>query len=240
MVIALMLMVRPLAVAVSAWGSDLMRRERVYIAAIAPRGVVAVALAAFAGEAFGEELRGPELTALVFLTVALTVGVQSSYAAPLARWLEVRAMRALVAGAGTVARRVGAQLAAGGFDVVLVDPDGAAVAEARAARLEAELGDASDVGLVAQLGANEAALAVAATNSDQANLLFCQYVLAENPEASVFARVAQDGAIEAFCCSGVHAIDEHGAVAEAMMALIGQPVLHDALAPDGRERLMAE
>ena len=130
-VLGLMLVVRPLAVAVSARGSDLMRRERMYIAAIAPRGVVAIALAAFAGEALGEELRGPELTALVFLTVALTVGVQSTYAAPLARWLEVRAMRALVAGAGSISRRVGAQLAAGGFDVVLVDPGGDAVAEAR-------------------------------------------------------------------------------------------------------------
>ena len=239
-VLGLMLVVRPLAVAVSARGSDLMRREQMYIAAIAPRGVVAIALAAFAGEALGEELRGPELTALVFLTVALTVGVPSTYAAPLARWLEVRAMRALVAGAGSISRRVGAQLAAGGFDVVLVDPDGDAVAEARGEGLRAELGDASDVGLMEQLGAKETTLAVAATDSDQANLLFCQYVLAENPEASVFSRVAQGGALEAFRRSGIHAVDEHDAVAEAMMAVIGQPVRHDALAPHGRERLMAE
>ena len=95
-VLALMVLVRPLAVAVSSLGSDLSRRERAYIAATAPRGVVAVALATFAGEALGEELGGPELAALVFLTVALTIGVPSTYAAPPARRLEVHAMRALV------------------------------------------------------------------------------------------------------------------------------------------------
>jgi NhaP-type Na+/H+ or K+/H+ antiporter len=239
-VLGLMLLVRPLAVGVSSLGSDLLRRERIYIAAIAPRGVVAVALAAFAGEALGDELGGPELTALVFLTVVITIGVQSSYAAPLARLLEVRSMRARVAGAGTIARRVGAQLSAGGFDVVLVDPDGDAVAEARGEGMRAELGDASDLGLMEQLGAKEATLAVAATDSDETNLLFSQYVLAENPEASVFARVAQGGAVEAFRRSGIHTIDEHDAVADAMMTVIGQPVLHDALAPGGHDRLMLQ
>ena len=73
--LALMVLVRPLVVAVCSLGSDLSRRERAYIVAIAPRGVVAVALATFAGEALGEELGGPELAPLVFLTVALTIGV---------------------------------------------------------------------------------------------------------------------------------------------------------------------
>ena len=239
-VLALMAVVRPAAAALCALGSDLTRRERAYVAAIAPRGVVAVALAAFAGEALGAELRGPQLTALVFLTVALTIGVQSTYAAPLARRLEVRAMLALVAGAGAVARRVAAQLDAGGFEVVLVDGDAAALAAARDAGLRAEDGDASDARLLERLGAAEAALAVAATDSDETNLLFSQCVLAANPAASVFARVAQGGAIEAFRRAGVHAVDERGAVAEAMMATIGQPVIHDALAPGGHDRLMVE
>lgn len=239
-VFGLMALVRPAAVALCALGSDLTRRERAYVAAIAPRGVVAVALAAFAGEALGDGLRGPQLTALVFLTVALTIGVQSTYAAPLARRLEVRAMLALVAGAGAVARRVAAQLDAGGFEVVLVDGDADALAAARAAGLRAEDGDASDARLLERLGAPEAALAVAATDSDETNLLFGQCVLAANPAASVFARVAQGGAIEAFQRAGVHAVDERGAVAEAMMATIGQPVIHDALAPGGHDRLMVE
>ena len=239
-VLGLMVLVRPFAVWLSSIGSDLRTRERVYIAAIAPRGVVAVVLAAFAGEALGEDLLGPELTALVFLTVAITVGVQSSYAAPLARLLGVRSMRAMIAGAGTVSRRIGAQLGAGGFDVVLIDPDEQVVARARSEGLTAEVGDASDVELIRRLGADDASLAVGASTSDEANLLFCQYVLSANPEAPAFARVEQVGAIEAFRRSGIATVGTDEAVAEAMMAVIGQPVLQDALSPGGDERLTVE
>ena len=238
-VVGLMVLVRPFAVWLCALGSDLRPRERLYIAAIAPRGVVAVALAAFAGESLGDELLGPELTALVFLTVAITVGVQSSYAALLARLLGVRAMPALIAGSGTVSRRIGAQLVASGFDVVLVDPDEEAVARARSEGLDAEVGDASDVELMQQLGASDAVLVGGASNSDEANLLFCQYVLSENPEATAFARVAQGGAIEAFRRSGIVTIGADEAIAEALMSVIGQPVLQDALAP-GDDRQTAE
>ena len=239
-VVGLMVIVRPLSVALCSLRSDLRVRERLYIAAIAPRGVVAVALAAFAGEALGAELLGPELTALVFLTVALTVAVQSSYAAPLARLLEVRSMRALIAGAGTVSRRIGHQLHAGGFDVMLIDPNEDAVARAREDGLDAEVGDASNVTLLRKLGGGEAALAVGGSNSDEANLLFCQYVLAENPEATAFARVEQSDAVEAFRRSGIATIGADEAVADALMAVIGQPVLQEALAPGGEDRLTVE
>ena len=239
-VLGLMVIVRPLAVALCSLRSDLRLRERLYIAAIAPRGVVAVALAAFAGEALGEELFGPQLTALVFLTVALTVAVQSSYAAPLARLLEVRSMRALIAGAGKVSRRIGQQLHAGGFDVVLIDPNEDAVARAREDGLDAEVGDASNVTLLRKLGGGDAALAVGGSSSDEANLLFCQYVLAENPEATAFARVEQSDAVETFRRSGIATIGADEAVADALMAVIGQPVLQEALAPGGEDRLTVE
>ncbi len=46
-------------------------------------------------------------------------------------------------------------------------------------------------------------------------------MLAENPGASVFARVAQGRAVEAFRRSGIHTVGEREAIAEAMMATIG-------------------
>ena len=195
---------------------------------------MAVALATFAGEALGEELGGPELAALVFLTVALTIGVQSTYAAPLARRL-VQAIRALVAGAGTIARRVGPQLSAGGFDVVLVDLDG------RARRGPAGR-DRRRRGREAH-GAPRCARCHDGRRGDEQrrDQPAVQPVrAAENPEASVFARVAQGRAVEAFRRSGIHAVGEGEAIADAMMATIGQPVLHDALGPDGHDRLMVE
>ncbi len=239
-VLGLMLLVRPLSVAICSLRSDLRLHERAYIAAIAPRGVVAVALAAFAGETLGEELDGGHLTALVFLTVAMTIGVQSTYAAPLARRLEVRAMRALIAGAGKVSRRIGAQLRAGGFDVTLIDPNEDAVARARAERLEAEAGDASNVALLRKLGGGEAAIAVAASDSDHVNLLFCQYMRSENPEATVYARVEQSDAVDAFRQAGIATVGADDAIADAMMTVIGQPALWEALALGGEDRLTVE
>jgi len=232
----LMVIVRPLAVHVSALGSDLNTRERTYIGLIGPRGVVAAALAAFAGDALGPDEGGPTLTALVFLTVFLTVAVQSTYAGWMADRLGVRAMRAIIAGGGAVARRVGGQLADRGYDVLLIERDADAIARARRDGLDVAEADATDVRSLERLGAGEAKLAVATTDSDQANLLFCQYVSSVNPEAELYARVSQSGAAEAFQAAGIHTVSSFEAQAQALIDLIGAPLITEALAPGSGER----
>ncbi len=238
-VLALMVLVRPAVALACAFRSDLTWRERAYVGLMGPRGVVAAALAALAGERLGEAAGGHALTALVFLTIALTVAVQSTYAGWLARVLEVRAMKAVIAGSGRLARQLATHLAGGGFDVTLIDPFPDSVERARAAGLDAQLGDATSVHFLRSVEANRAQIAVGATDSDQANLLFCQYVRAENPEAQTFARVHQADAAEAFRNAGIHAVSEADAVAQAFMDVIGTPVLHDALSAGG-ERLSLE
>lgn len=87
-VAALIVVVRPLVVAVTTAGSELEARERAFIAWIAPRGIVAAAIAslvAVAMEKSGLE-GGAELRALVFLTITGTVlqaGLTASVAARL-------------------------------------------------------------------------------------------------------------------------------------------------------------
>ena len=238
-VAGLMLVVRPLAVWLSAQGSDLTRRERLYVGLIGPRGVVAAALAAFAGEELGTAQRGPELTALVFLTILLTIAIQSSYAGLLARLLRVEAMRAMVAGAGQVGRRVAAQLAAGGHSVLVIDTDAEAVARARAEGLQAELADCTDAEALGRLGAADVALSVGVTNSDQANLLFSQFMRSSGIEAEAHAVVVQPGSLEAFRAAGVHAVRRDEAVATAMMEMMGNPAIFDALTHD-EQRLTLE
>ena len=77
-VAALALVVRPLNVFLSTAGSYLDLRERAFLAWVAPRGVVAAAVASLFAEAL--EARGlggaTEFRALVFLTIAVTVVVQ--------------------------------------------------------------------------------------------------------------------------------------------------------------------
>ncbi len=239
-VLLLMVAVRPLVAFLASTGSDLGWRERLYIGAIGPRGVVAAALAAFAGRQLGEEQGGPTLAALVFLTVLLTVAVQSTYAEVVARWLGVKAMRVLVAGAGALSRRVAHQLVADGYDVVLLDNDPETVALAREEGLNAEEGDATDVRLLEKMGARDAVLAVAGTNRDHSNLLFTQYLSTVNPEARLFARVGQPGAAEAFRQAGATVLSEVDTLSAAMAELIGEPTVSSILAAGAGERITAE
>ncbi|MDA0350882.1 MAG: cation:proton antiporter [Chloroflexi bacterium] len=235
-IIGLMVVVRPVAVWVSAFRSDLNWRERTYIGLIGPRGVVAAALAAFAGDALGPEQSGDVLAALVFLTVFMTVAVQSTYAGPMADLLGVKAMRAIIAGAGAVSRRVGSKLANDGYQVTLIDQDQEAIARARADGLEVAEGDATDVRTLERLGASEMKIAVGATDSDQVNLLFCQYLRTANPEAEIYARVSQTGAAETFRAAGIQTVSSYEAQAQALLDLIGAPLLTQALAPGSGER----
>lgn len=89
---ALLLAVRPIAVWLCTTGSNLSRNERWFVAWIAPRGIVAAAVASVTSNALdaaGVE-GGQELRALVFLTIATTVVLAGFTAAPLASLLGIR------------------------------------------------------------------------------------------------------------------------------------------------------
>lgn len=89
---ALILLVRPLGVFLVTRGSDLTLRERGFVAWVAPRGIVAAAVASIvAGTLEREQIAGGlELRALVFLTITCTVVLAGLTAGPVGRWLGVR------------------------------------------------------------------------------------------------------------------------------------------------------
>lgn len=125
-VAALALVVRPLGVALCTRGSELDWRERAFLCWVAPRGVVAAAIASIAAAFFGElgVPGGDELRALVFLTIAVTVVLQGGTAPFVARLLRVRAPgrdSVVVLGAEELAFALGETLRDGGERVVLAD-----------------------------------------------------------------------------------------------------------------------
>ncbi len=91
-VVALVVVVRPVGVWLCTMGSDLSARERLFIGWIAPRGIVAAAIATLTATALENEglPGGSELRALVFLTIAGTVVLAGLTAAPVALLLGVR------------------------------------------------------------------------------------------------------------------------------------------------------
>ncbi|MBW2294536.1 MAG: sodium:proton antiporter [Deltaproteobacteria bacterium] len=91
-VAVLVFVVRPLNVAICTAGSDLTVRERMLVAWVAPRGIVAAAVASISAVALDSHgLEGGDtLRAMVFMTIAGTVLLAGFTAKPLAHLLGVR------------------------------------------------------------------------------------------------------------------------------------------------------
>lgn len=134
----LILVIRPLAVWAATIRAALTWQERLFVAWMAPRGIVAASVASF----FALELRnlgfpGTErLVALTFLVVVGTVAVYSLTAGPLANALglvQANPQGTLIIGAHSWAREIARALQTAGFEVWLVDTN---LANVRAAENE--------------------------------------------------------------------------------------------------------
>ncbi|NDJ85769.1 MAG: sodium:proton antiporter [Chloroflexi bacterium] len=134
----LIVVARPITVLVSTWGSQLNWRERVFLAWMAPRGIVAAAVASiFALDL--EEVGHPDAERLVPLTFLVIVGTVAFYALTtqfVARRLKLvrpQPQGVLIAGAHSWARNVASALQNNGIEVLIVDtnPSNIALAEIR-------------------------------------------------------------------------------------------------------------
>lgn len=122
----LMFVVRPLSVMASTWGTSVSLRQKIFLSWLAPRGIVAAAVASlFAVElaAKGVEV-GTDMRALVFLVIACTVTLQGLTGGILAGVLGLARPKDngyLILGANVLARRIGKELQDSGESVVLMD-----------------------------------------------------------------------------------------------------------------------
>ncbi|MGF1472211.1 MAG: cation:proton antiporter [Rubrobacteraceae bacterium] len=121
----LILVVRPVAVALSTIRTQLNWRERAFVAWIAPRGIVAAAISStFALQLSGEtgSTGAARLVPLAFLVIVGTVLVYSLSAKPVARWLGLtrpEPRRVLILGAHDWAYRLAKALREAGQPVLL-------------------------------------------------------------------------------------------------------------------------
>ena len=174
--LALALVVRPAAVALATWRSSLDWRDRLFVAWVGPRGIIAASVAslfalALEGAGIGG---GRDLLAVVFVTIFVTVtlaGLTAPLAARLLGLTRQVGKLAIIVGAGPLARRVGALLQEHGRQVVLADRNQSLVWAARRAGLEAVLGNALEEDTLASLGADDAETLLAATTNPEVNVL---------------------------------------------------------------------
>jgi NhaP-type Na+/H+ or K+/H+ antiporter len=121
-VVFLIVVVRPAAVWISTIGSTLSRNERLFLAWLAPRGIVAASVASVFALRMGEAGQG--LVPATFLVIVGTVTVYGLTAAPVARRLGLsnpNPQGVVFASAHPGARAIAAGVKAAGFPVLMID-----------------------------------------------------------------------------------------------------------------------
>jgi NhaP-type Na+/H+ or K+/H+ antiporter len=176
--VVLILIVRPAAVAVATWRSRLRWQERVFLAWMAPRGIVAAAIASiFSLRLLEREYPGAEQLAPVAVIVIVgTVTFYGLTAAPVARRLNLTkpAPRGLlIAGAHDWARQFALALKNAGLSVLLVDTRADYVAEARREQLAAQHASVQSQAVLDAADQQGLGTLLALTPKDEVNALSC-------------------------------------------------------------------
>lgn len=172
----LILIVRPVSVWLCTLKSGLTLKERLFLAWVYPRGIVAAAVASvFALELEGEGMAGHEiLVPMTFFVIVGTVVVYGLTAPFLARRLGLSTPNpqgVLFIGAHSWARDIAKGLHDAGVDVIVIDTNRSNVRKARLLELEAWAGDAGREEALEILDLAGVGRVVALTSNDGVNRL---------------------------------------------------------------------
>jgi NhaP-type Na+/H+ or K+/H+ antiporter len=178
-VAALVLVARPLAVAIATWRSKLSMRERLFLAWMAPRGIVAAAVASvFAIRLEKAGVAGADTLVPVTFTVIIgTVALYGLTAPAAARRLGVAdpdPQGLLIVGAHAWARAIASMVRSKGFAVLLIDSNYANVAAARMENLRAYHGSSLGEHLLDDIDLGGIGRLLALTQNDWVNALSAQ------------------------------------------------------------------
>jgi len=180
-VILLMILVRPLTVIASTYRTDVTRREKVFLSWLAPRGIIAAAVASlFAIDLAAADIPGGvEMRALVFLVIAMTVTLQGLTGGLLARALGLKRASndgVLFLGANELALLMGEQYLASGEKVAYIDanPEACRLAESRG--FKAYVGNGLDEHILRKARVDSRLAVIGITGNESINLLFCREV----------------------------------------------------------------
>ena len=180
-VIALVVLVRPFEVLICSMGTTLSWRERVLVAWIAPRGIVAAAVASL----FAIRLQsagipgGAQLQALVFATIGATVIWSGLSGGPIAQLLGLRRRSDsgwVILGTNELALELARLLQTPRQEVVCLDEDPHRVQQAEEAGIRVLLGNAFETRLLMRAEVELRTGAAAVTESPEVNLLFINEV----------------------------------------------------------------
>ncbi|WP_336327886.1 cation:proton antiporter domain-containing protein [Halovenus sp. HT40] len=229
LVLIVMLVLRPVVALIATAGVDRFNRsERFFLAAVGPRGIIPASVAtlfAIELEQAGNVEAGQILVGVVFAVIFATVMVEAGLARQVGDQLGVTPMRTIIIGSGRVGRALAQRLENRGEFVVIVDDDEEEIARARGEDFTVVSGDGTEPDVLREAGIREAKRVVAATQTDNDNLLVCQLARSKFGIEHVLSRVNQPENMDAFSTLGVTAIDSPTATATAIDDEIERPAL---------------
>lgn len=185
-VLALLLLVRPLGVMLSTLGSELSYKQRLFMAWIGPRGIVAAAVASLFAVELGRAglSGGRELQALVFAVIGASVLVAGFTGGTVARWLGLGRPRDegwLVLGADELALSMARALQQAGESVLCIDTNPQHVHAAQAQGVGAILGNGLAPRTLRRASIDTRAGVIGATPNSVVNLRFAERAKREAP-----------------------------------------------------------
>jgi len=175
----LIVIARPTAVFLATVGSGLSWRERMFIAWLAPRGIVAAAAASiFSLGLEKEQIPGAEnLVPLTFSVIIGTVafyGLTTPWAAKILGVADQNPQGIIFIGASKWARSMAKVLNDRGFKVILIDTNRQNIRDARMAHLPAIQDNILSMGDISQIDLRGVGRAFATTPNDEVNTLALQ------------------------------------------------------------------
>ncbi|MGB1884164.1 MAG: cation:proton antiporter [Gammaproteobacteria bacterium] len=199
LVLALIFVVRPVVIAVATWGTDLTWQERALVGWIAPRGIVAAAVAG----AFSQRMveagfeDAAKILPLVFALIVTTVVLHGFSIGVVSRRLGLASARddgLLIVGASPWAIDLAQQLKALDIPVRIVDASWHRLRPARLAGIDIHFGQVISESADETLDLSDTGLVLAATDNDAYNALVCTRFANEFNRSAVFqlAMVAED------------------------------------------------
>lgn len=200
-VFVLMLIVRPISIMVCTWNSSMNWRQKLFLAWIAPKGIVSASVASLFAILLTEKgiNGGDAIKALVFLTILMTVFFQGLTARWVANWLKItssNAKGAVIIGCNSLGRFMGRLFQQLGESVVMIDTDPEACKKAEADNLPVYQSSALDTEVLAEAGIDSMGTFLALTNNGEVNLVLAQRAVEEFQPPRVLASFPQSSSTE--------------------------------------------
>jgi NhaP-type Na+/H+ or K+/H+ antiporter len=200
-VLVLMVVVRPISVAVCTWNSNMNWRQKIFLAWIAPKGIVSASVASLFAILLTEKgiNGGDAIKALVFLTILMTVFFQGLTARWVAGWLRITssdAKGAVIIGCDALGRFMGRLFQQLGESVVMIDTDPEACKKAEADNLTVFQGSALVPEVLDEAGIESMGTFLALTNNGEVNLVLAQRAVEEFQPPRVLAAFPQNSSLE--------------------------------------------